>query len=77
MHDRKHIKKGINGKMFSFSNPIERVGDEYWTFDICGGHASAKGTYHYHCEPRCLINNVVSISVYLNIRNLFIFDIFH
>ena len=24
------------------------------TFDLCGGHATAKGIYHYHSTPGCL-----------------------
>lgn len=27
---------------------------EYDTFDLCGGHATTEGSYHYHGTPGCL-----------------------
>lgn len=31
------------------------------TFDLCGGHATTDGTYHYHSTPGCLQEHAMAV----------------
>jgi len=43
-------------------NSDTNAGNEWISFDYCGGHSQEQGDYHYHFPPSCLLKQIPSFS---------------